>query len=398
MPAEPRYARSAGAPGKARVERVDGETRLSALVPQWRRLASEAAEPNKLLEPEMALPAWRHLEGGTGIDWLFVWRDGDMGKESERLVGVFALAARAPALDLPFAVAELWRHALGYLGTPLVHRQYVDEAVSAVLDWLLARGTGPRLLRLRQIDAEGPVYAALRSALAARGCPLMAFDAHVRALLASEVAGADYLKASLGRKRLKEYRRLERRLGDKGALGFEVLTGPEEIAAAAEDFLALERSGWKGRRGTALTQDAGLLAFFREMMAGLAAEKGVRIARLTLETRALAVAILLVSGDAAWLWKMAYAEAEARSSPGALLVVELTGRLLDGGEFRFVDSCAEPDHPMIDHIWRERAQITDLIAVMRAGLVPTAIIFAVVRAARAARAAAKRVFSLARGR
>jgi len=372
-----------------RVEHVDGEARLLALVAAWRELAKEAAEKNKLMEPAMALPAWRHLEGGAGIDWLFVWHDGG---EGQRLVGVFALAVRPPASGLPFRVTEIWRHELGYLGTPLVHRRHVEEAVSAVLDWLEARG-GPRLLRLRQVAAEGPVFAAFRAALAARGRPAITFDTHARAVLMSDSAGADYLRASLGGKRLKQYRRLEKRLGEEGALAFEILAETGGIARGAEEFLALEKAGWKGRRGTALAQDDASRAYFRETMTDLAAEDGVRMPRLALDGRALAVAILLVAGDAAWLYKIAHDETRARHSPGALLVVALTRRLLEDGEFRLIDSCAEPDHPMIDHIWRERIVLTDLIAVLRPGLLPAAFIFAAVRMARAARVLAKRALA-----
>jgi hypothetical protein len=129
------------------------------------------------------------------------------------------------------------------------------------------------------------------------------------------------------------------------------------------------------------------------MMTGLAAEDGVRIPRLALNGRPLAVAILLVGGDAAWLYKIAHDETHARHSPGALLVVELTRRLLDDGEFRSIDSCAEPDHPMIDRIWRERLEMADLVAIVRPGLLPAASIFAAVRTARAARVLAKRVLA-----
>lgn len=383
MPAEPQHAR---------VEHVDGEARLRALVPAWRRLALEAAEPNKLVEPEMALAAWRHLEGGRSVDWLFVWQGGE-GAADDRLIGVFALAQRPARPDLPFAVTEVWRHALGYLGTPLVHRHHVEEAVSVVLDWLAARRGGRRFLRLRQLGAEGPVFAAFRDRLTARGCPFAAFEVHARAVLKSGAEGEAYLRGSLGRKRLKEYRRLRKRLGDKGTIGFEILREAEEIAAAAEEFLALEKNGWKGRRGTALAQDPGSLAYFREAMAGLAAGKGVRLVRLGVDARALAVAILLVAGDTGWLYKIAHDESFARYSPGVLLVVELTRKLLDEGEFRTVDSCADPGHPMIEHIWRESIGITDLIAVMRPGILPAAMVFTAVRAARASRAAAKKLLA-----
>ena len=38
---------------------------------------------------------------------------------------------------------------------------------------------------------------------------------------------------------------------------FDVARTPAEVAAALETFLALEASGWKAKRGTALVQDDG---------------------------------------------------------------------------------------------------------------------------------------------
>jgi hypothetical protein len=33
----------------------------------------------------------------------------------------------------------------------------------------------------------------------------------------------------------------------------------------------------------------------------------------------------------------------------------------------FADSCATPDHPMIDHLWRERLAMADLMIGLRPG-------------------------------
>ena len=374
--------------GSTNVEHIANEDRLLALVSAWERLAEAAAEPNKLMQPAMALPAWRHLEGGRHIDWLFVWR-GEKDKGKEQLIGVFALASRPPSPRLPFRHTETWRHELGYLGTPLVHARHLDEAVSAVLEWLTARKI--RLLRLRQMSAEGPVRSAFVAALNAKCMPFDVYNAHVRACLKSDVSGDDYLQASLGGKRLKEYRRLAKRLGEEGALSFEVLGAEQEVMAAAEEFLALERGGWKGRAGTAIAQDEAALAFFREAVAKLAGTGGLRIVRLALDGKAVAVGILLAAGETAWLWKIAHDEAHARHSPGVLLAIELTRHLLDEGTYAIVDSCAAPDHPMIDHVWRERLAITDTLAVLRPGLVPAAAIFACARAASALAAAIKRL-------
>ena len=70
--------------------------------------------------------------------------------------------------------------------------------------------------------------------------------------------------------------------------------------------------------------------------------------------RAIAAAIILRSGRSAWFWKIAYDEAFAHFSPGVLLSVALTEALVEDACVARADSCATADHPMIDHIWRER--------------------------------------------
>ena len=69
-------------------------------------------------------------------------------------------------------------------------------------------------------------------------------------------------------KKLKELRRQRNRLAEHGEVRFEVARTPDEIAPRVEIFLTLEASGWKGQRGTALTQDDGDAAFIRRATVG----------------------------------------------------------------------------------------------------------------------------------
>ena len=61
----------------------------------------------------------------------------------------------------------------------------------------------------------------------------------------------------------------------------------------------------------------------------------------------------------AFAFKIAYDEEFARFSPGVLLQRENLA-LLDQPGIAWCDSCASADHPMIDHIWRERRAIGSL--------------------------------------
>ncbi len=146
---------------------------------------------------------------------------------------------------------------------------------------------------------------------------------------------------------------------------FTKTTEPHAVDAALDDFLMVEASGWKGVAGTAALADAAVCDFVRTALHGLAEEGNVAINRILIDGGAIAAAITLRSGDAAWFWKIAYDERFARYSPGVLVTLALTENLLDDADLARADSCATADHPMIDHIWRERLPLCDLMVALR---------------------------------
>jgi hypothetical protein len=91
------------------------------------------------------------------------------------------------------------------------------------------------------------------------------------------------------------------------------------------------------------------------------------IAELSLDGRDIASVILLRSGDCAWPWKIAYDEDMARFSPGLQAMTDLTAALLADESIRFADSCAVPDHPLIDHLWRDRLSVADVMVALGPG-------------------------------
>jgi CelD/BcsL family acetyltransferase involved in cellulose biosynthesis len=182
---------------------------------------------------------------------------------------------------------------------------------------------------------------------------------HERALLAPAGERAGYIEQALPRKKLKELGRQLRRLGDEAAVAWDIARDAAAIGAALADFLALEAAGWKGRAGTAAASSPAIRAFLEAAVSALACEGQSEVIRLMLAGRAIAALIVLRSGDTAWCWKIAYDEQHARASPGVQLMLEATKALLAEPGLTRVDSCAAPDHPMIDHIWRERLPLAD---------------------------------------
>jgi hypothetical protein len=98
-----------------------------------------------------------------------------------------------------------------------------------------------------------------------------------------------------------------------------------------------------------------------QAVTGLARDGKARIGSLIAAGRPIAALVTLESGTTAWCWKIAYDESFARYSPGVQLLLETTQELLDDPNVTRADSCATAGHPMIDHIWRERLGLADLL-------------------------------------
>ena len=105
----------------------------------------------------------------------------------------------------------------------------------------------------------------------------------------------------------------------------------------------------------------------------------------------------LRSGDAAWCWKIAYDETFSRASPGVQLLLDVTDDAARRREHRARRFLRHADHPMIDHVWRERLALSDRLMCVGHG---SALSFTAACALEAARRAvigsAKRLRGLLR--
>jgi CelD/BcsL family acetyltransferase involved in cellulose biosynthesis len=221
------------------------------------------------------------------------------------------------------------------------------------------------LVLLPLLAEEDPLAETLAKILGRGQMPSAVFARHHRAALEPRFDRANYVEHAVSAHRYRELRRAGRRLTDFGALLFSAATEPAAVAAAVEDFFALEASGWKGRAGTAAADHGGIRGFFKTALGTLAGEGKAAINRLLLDGRPIAAAITLSSGDAAWYWKSAYDENYARYAPGVLLTAALTEELGENTAIARTDSCAAPDNSMLDYIWGERLTLCNRLIAVR---------------------------------
>lgn len=330
------------------VESLDAEAAQRHAV-AWRALAARAAEGNAFYEPAVALAALRHLNPRARV--LMAWR-------GNRLVGVWPVdwKRRRFIAPLPLLGAE---PAYAPLATPLFDRDHAEDAARALLAWV--RESGARAFHIPKLSEEGAAGQALERAANALGMTIVRINPHARACIANPE------DADLPKKSRHDLQRLRRRLGEQGAVTLTVARAPDEVPAALCEFLELEKSGWKGKSGNPLDENEADRGFITEAASGLAEQGGMRVVLMRMDGKPIAGGLVLSSASRAFYFKTAYDEAFARCSPGALITQDIAQLLLAAPEISFVDSVADPGHPLMDRMWRGRLPISDWMIAPRGG-------------------------------
>ncbi len=324
---------------------LDRRTTITA----WDTLARRASEPNPFYESWYLLPSLRALAGDKDIRLLTLEADG-------KLVGLLPMLRETDYYGYPLAHLRNWMHPNCFLGAPLVQRGFERQFWDALLAHCDRRKSRSLFLHLSHLPDTGALHEALRDAVAESARPAATVHREERAVLASAEAPEDYLTASLSSKKRKELRRQHRRLAELGDLQVERLTDYTDVATWTREFTELEARGWKGEAGSALASDQRTNEIFTYAIAGAAARGRLERIALRLDGKPIAMLANFLSPPGAFSFKTAFDEDYARFSPGVLLQRENLA-LLGHERIAWVDSCAAPDHPMINHLWRERRTI-----------------------------------------
>lgn len=315
----------------------------------WDALALRAGTPNPFFETWYLLPGLARFDPHERVRIAALMR----GDEPEALVPL-QRARRYGRHPLPHLA--VWLHANAFLGAPLVTEGMEEAFWEALLDHADRNAGTAAFLHAAALPLETALAEALLRVGARQGRQVVLVHREERAMLASPLGPAAYLEQALPGKKRKELRRQHARLAEQGALTRVRRDDADGIGAWIEQFLALEARGWKGSAGSALACAHETAGLFREAME-LAAVNG-RLERLSLELDGEPIAMLatLLAPPGAFSFKTAFDERFARFSPGVLLQLENLA-LLERAGVRWADSCAAPDHPMIDALWRERRAI-----------------------------------------
>ena len=245
------------------------------------------------------------------------------------------------------------------LASPVLDAAMSRKALAALLAHIVAAPDLPRLIRASSwpaaMGADLPPDVAIHHA-----------ERWSRALLAPQDAtdAESGLKAAMG-SAYKKRKAQERALARAGTLRHDSLRRDAALAAL-DDFVALERRGWKGRAGTALADVQADAAYMHAALRGFARADQLCVDVLRLDDAPVAMGIVVEAGPASIFWKAAFDEAHARHSPGVLLDMAVTRRLfaegrpmLDSGMMEFTDPATQ--------VWAGRSDMTQAVIDLGAG-------------------------------
>lgn len=325
-------------------------------------LTYRVMEANVFFAPRFLAPAMPRLDERQIR--LAVIRDEDARRSRVRLLMPFSV--EKPGFSVGPSILRVWSNPFGPLGTPLVDAEGAAETIDNLLE-ALARPEAklPGILVLPDLRLNGRFTQLIKAVAIGRDLPLTVTNTFDRPMLESQEDGDAYLRSTISKNHLRDMRRQFRLLGELGHISYNVARQPEEIRRRMEEFLALEASGWKGRKRSAMVMDRFRAAFAREAITNLAEVDAVRIHTLDLNGVAIASMVVFIMAGEAYTWKTAYDERYARFSPGKLLLSDLTDWHLDDPNIERTDSCAVPDHPIMSRLWKEREEMGTLLIGLR---------------------------------
>lgn len=294
---------------------------IEPLAAEWDELASRAGA-TPFVRPGWVAAWWRafgvgHLEIRTL-------------KRNGRLIAVLPVARRHGIV----------RSTTNY-HTPLSGLLAEDWSAATELARTLFTGE-PRRVSLTSLDPLGPSMKACLWAAEKAGYRVVVRPFQRSPHLDIEGDMAAY-ESRLSRNLVADLRRSRRRLGKQGNVSVEIAGGRERLEELLGESFAVEASGWKGARDSAIQSSPETRGFYTDVARWAAARDLLRLFFLRLDRRPLAMFYALEEKGTCHLLKGGYDPAYRRFSPGNLLMRAVVSHCFTSGLSRLeLHGDAEP--------------------------------------------------------
>jgi hypothetical protein len=323
-------------------------------------LAADAIENNVFYEPAVLMASLSTFGKNSKFAFALIYRKHPGSGSTPQLCGFFPLVL-GKYRGLPVCCASLWNFMHYNSCTPLVRRGAERDALKAFFKWARSQQHRFSLLELNYLPGSGEFSASIATALRELETPHRVLEVFSRAFLRRKKDAETYFHEAVPGIKRKEYRRLERRLAEKGRLEYSEAASKDELSGRIEEFLRLEASGWKGKAGTALACTPETKKYFEDAATALFARGQLQLVTTYLAGRPIAAKCNFLSGSGGAAVRIAFDEEFRRYSPGLLLELENIRRIHDATRTQWMDSCATADHFMANRLWTERKVLQSVV-------------------------------------
>lgn len=321
-------------------------------------LSNRVMEPNIFFTGKLLAPAMPRVDEKSVRFALM--RDENGARSRMRFLMPFTV--EKPGFSVGPSILRGWANPFGPLGTPLVDAEGAAETIDNLLDALAQPELRlPDILVLPQLRLDGAFVRMIKAIALSRNLPLATAEPHQRMMLESNIDASLYLQNNLPTSHIETLRNHWHKLGAGGVLTHDIARQSQDIRLRTEEFLALEASGSKGRRRSALASDRYRAAFAREAITNLAEIDAVRIHTLNLDGVAIASAVVFMTMGEAYVWKLAVNEDYRHHAIDQLLMERLTEWHLDDANILKTDSCGADETGALSNFWSEKAEMGTLI-------------------------------------
>ena len=275
-------------------------------------------------------------------------------------IAIAGLAPQAIVPLFPLKLSTTWDTGFLFSGTPLLDKNQPEKALKALLSKCEEKHN-TKAVFFKKVQQSPDLDQVIEKLSPSSTMRFARYHIHERAALKCTTDYNTWFNKNFSRKRKKEYRRIRNRLSDLGQLVSTTWDSSMPVTPWLDEFLVLEKSGWKGKNGTAIACNKAQEGQLRQAVEQMAQNGSLLFWKITLNGKVIASLFGFMENNQAWLGKMAFDETKSQFSPGVLVILDATKDFLNNRQIELVDSSADADHPMINNIWRDRIQIADVL-------------------------------------
>ena len=329
---------------------LKGRQGFEALRPRWQALVDRLPAATYLQQPAW-IGSYLDSLARNDRDVLFV-----TASRGDVLGGVLVLSRKGGLRGLVMPEVEM------ISGPHMVLADLVGDAGDktlwpAMLDWLdRQRSMRWLVMRLPVVSACSTLGQAMQ---ATRDRQFMQTSRTSSAWLDCS-RNMDHALKEVSKSFRQNLNRLTRRAQSMGALDYHIVTQPDQLDQALDQFLSVESSGWKKESGTAIALDLTLVGFYRRLVREFGPRGACRINVLTLDGAVIAAQFGLVSNRQLNLLKIGYSQEHGAIAPGHLIMRHTIEQVCSDAS---LDRLSFVTHPPWAHLWKPHLSAVDYVTL-----------------------------------